>query len=68
MTCLCEAYPVKRIPFHERDSREWREKRDWPGSLSSGVSSVAQAVRFSPLFYERRDTRYEMRDRGQVPY
>ena len=59
------SYFVKRIAFFVRDSREWREKRDWPEAPSSRVSHVVPVTLFSPMSREQRDTRYEIRN--QVP-
>lgn len=66
MSCSCEAYLVKRISFSVRDRRDLREKRDWPEASFFRVAPVALVLPFSGTFCERRDTRYEIRDRAQV--
>lgn len=64
MSCSREAYLVKRISFFARDWRDLREKQDW---LEASFFRVAPVAPFSRTFCERRDTKCEMRDRGQVP-
>ena len=64
MSCLREAYRVKRISFFVRDWRDLREKQDW---LEASFFRVAPVAPFSRMSCKRRDTLHEIRNRAQVP-
>lgn len=64
MSCSWGAYFMKRISVFVRDWRDLPERQDRLEALFFRVSPVAPFPRMS---CERRDARYVIRDRGQVP-